>query len=214
MLEFISSQNAENPEFAVVWLHGLGADCHDFESIVHELELSEQAKIKFIFPHAPIMPVTINGGMKMRAWYDIAYADLGSKPDLNGIVNSAKLIQEILDDLLKQGFTREKCFVVGFSQGGAVALQLATEEKLAGVVALSSYGPTLTNAKEIKTENIWLGHGSFDGVVPPVLGENTVKELERLGVVVPLNTYPMQHSVCLEELSDLSQWFNRSVAGT
>jgi phospholipase/carboxylesterase len=213
MLEFITHSNAENPEFAVIWLHGLGADGHDFESIVEELNLDPAATIKFIFPHAPVMPVTINGGMRMRAWYDIAMADLGRQPDLAGIEQSAALVVELLDDLQRQGFAREKCFVVGFSQGGAVALHLATSESLAGVAALSSYGPTLPQAPALRTQNIWLGHGSFDGVVPLSLAEKTRDDLAGLGCSVAVHTYSMQHSVCLDELNDLSQWFNQTVAG-
>jgi len=208
MLEFIKNQTHAQMDFAVIWLHGLGADGHDFESIADELELPATVGIRFVFPHAPIQPVGINGGMKMRAWYDIKDMDLAQQVDRQGIEKSAALIQEIIRDLESQGLPSQRCFVAGFSQGGAVALHLAQSEHLAGILALSSYGPTLVSAPSLKTTHVWMGHGEYDPIVPLSLALKTCQDLNRLQCPVELKRYPMPHSVCAKELQDISQWLS------
>ena len=211
-LEFITVDTAKNPTSAVIWLHGLGADCHDFEGLVPQLGLSNKA-VRFVFPNAPIRPVTVNGGMKMRAWYDILEMSLDRKVDMDNIRESAEQIDEILDGLAAQGIPNEKVVIAGFSQGGVIAYQVALygKKKLAGVMALSTYladATTVPSASESANgETPWLiHHGSFDPVVAPELALRAKTQLEELGYVLEYNTYQMPHSVCPEQVTDIAAW--------
>lgn len=197
----------------VIWLHGLGADGGDFVPIIPELGLEEDAGIRFIFPHAPVQPVTINGGMKMRAWFDI-YA-LGSldRQDEAGIEASAQRVRDLIAEQNAAGIPCEKIVLAGFSQGGAIVLQTATRhpEALAGVLALSTYLPLHTRLGAEKASAnqqvpILMCHGSFDPVLPLQLGAWSRDLLLSEGYAVDWREYPMQHQVCAEQISDISRW--------
>jgi phospholipase/carboxylesterase len=197
----------------VIWLHGLGADGHDFEPIVPELKLPADLGVKFIFPHAPVMPVTINGGYQMRAWYDIRDADLANREDKEGVRQSAAQVEQLIEAEVANGIPSNKIVLAGFSQGGAIALHLATRinHKLAGIVALSTY---LTMPEQLSDEKsaanietpVFMAHGSQDPVVPMQRGQYSAKVLQENGFTVSWQDYPMAHAVCLEEIQALGQF--------
>ncbi|HVS24299.1 MAG TPA: alpha/beta fold hydrolase [Gammaproteobacteria bacterium] len=198
------------PALAVIWLHGLGADGHDFEPIVPELRLRIAAR--FVFPHAPVRPVTINGGMPMRAWYDIVGFDAAAE-DAAGIRASAAAVAWLVDRELGRGTDAERIVLAGFSQGGAIALQLALREprRLAGVVALSTYLPlAATLAMEKSAANsatpIFMAHGSEDPVIPLARADASRRVLEREGYAVDWHVYPMEHAVCAPEILAIGAW--------
>lgn len=198
------------PELAVIWLHGLGADGHDFEPVVPELRL--RRAVRFVFPHAPIRPVTINNGLSMRAWYDIVGFDSASE-DAEGIRASAALVARLLDREVERGIAAERIVLAGFSQGGAIALQLGLREarRLAGVLALSTYLPLATTlAQEKSAANaalpIFMAHGEYDPVIPLAYADKSRKLLEREGYAVDWHVYPMPHSVCAPEIAGIAAW--------
>ena len=205
------------PEYCVIWLHGLGADGHDFEPIVSELNLPESLSVKFIFPHAPMMSVTINNGFVMRAWYDIKAMDIGSSQDEEGVRSSQQLLEEMISQQIDDGIPAERCVLAGFSQGGAVALQtgLRLNKQLAGVMALSTYLPlaeTLESEKSLESSKlpIFMAHGDSDPVVRPELAYLSRSRLEQQGYSVDWKEYRnMQHSVCAEEIADISDWLQK-----
>ena len=211
MLDSIELTTGEAPRSAVIWLHGLGADGHDFEPIVPELRLEHA--VRFVFPHAPVRPVTINGGMAMRAWYDILGFDRNAKEDAAGIRASAAAVTELIDREIERGIPAERIALAGFSQGGAIALHTALREPraLAGVLALSTYLPL---AGTLPTERsganaairIFMAHGTEDPVLPLSLGESSRRALAALGYTVDWHAYPMPHSVCLEEINAIGAW--------
>lgn len=208
-----------DPDIAIIWLHGLGADGHDFAPIVRELDFSNDFAIRFIFPHAPIQPVTLNNGMEMRAWYDILGLDRNSEQDDTGIRKSEKLIQQLINQQLSQGISAKRIFIAGFSQGGAMALHTALRypEKLAGIIALSTYLPLADLiADEIHSNNtetpIFFAHGEFDPVLPLDFAEISRDKLIALDYNVDWQVYPMAHSVCAEEITALRQWIMASLA--
>jgi phospholipase/carboxylesterase len=202
-MEAVEIETGRHPRVAVIWLHGLGADGHDFEPIVPELELPEP--VRFVFPHAPIRPVTINQGMRMRAWYDIFQFGGGAEDDA-GIRASQKIVEQLID--------REKgrqIVLAGFSQGGAIVLQTALRhpKPLAGVLALSTYLPLHTTvAKEAvpqaKKVPIFMAHGQFDDIIPIDRARRSREMLEELGFSVTWREYPMPHSVCAPEIAEIS----------
>ncbi len=201
------------PTWGVIWLHGLGADGHDFEPIVPELCARNWPAIRFVFPHAPVRPVTINGGARMRAWYDIKSLDRTALGEAPGIRESIDTISEIIAAFGHQGITPERTFIIGFSQGGALALSAALRypAKLAGVVALSCYLPLADSlATEADPENaripVFMAHGIQDPVVPMALGQLSAQILRARGLNVDWHQYPMPHSVCVEEIADLRTW--------
>ncbi len=212
MLEFITKKTGENPELLIIWLHGLGADGHDFEPVVPQFD-NPTKKLQFIFPHAPIQPVTINGGMKMRSWYDIKMMDIGKMPDEAGIRVSEQSVLELIEAQIEAGFKAEQIVLAGFSQGGAIALHTATrtQHKLAGVVALSCYLPI---PEKLNTEQstvnqdtpFFMGHGTFDPVVPFDLGQSSFNTLKSTGYAVTWHEYPLQHGVSMDELEDIKQF--------
>ena len=198
-------ETGPNPAAAVIWLHGLGADGHDFEPIVPELRLAKP--VRFVFPHAPIRPVTINQGMRMRAWYDIFQFGGGPEDDA-GVRESQKLVEGLIRK--EQG---RKIVLAGFSQGGAIVLQTALRhpERLAGVMALSTYLPlsaTLENERHKANHDvpIFMAHGKFDDIIPIDKAKRSREILEKLGYPVTWKEYPMPHSVCAEEIADLSRF--------
>lgn len=197
--------------WSVVWLHGLGADGHDFEPIVPELGLSPEPGVRFVLPHAPAIPVTINMGMVMPAWYDIRDPDLDSRKDLEGLRRSMGHIERLLAREQERGIPPERIVLAGFSQGGAVALQLglAYPRRLAGILALSTYllEPGLPEAAPANARTpIFQAHGSLDPMVPLAAGEATREVLAQRGYPVTWKIYPMPHAVCAEEVEDISRW--------
>ncbi len=200
---------------AIIWLHGLGADGHDFEPIVNELTLNSDIAARFIFPHAPIRPVTINMGMPMRAWYDIAEIRLGSQEDETGIRESQKQIESLIQQQLQSGITSDRIIIAGFSQGGAIALHtgLRFPEKLAGILGLSTYLPIAYTAAKERHENnqhtpIMLAHGTHDPVIPLHFAELSKQQLTLAAYSVAWHTYPVEHGLCAEEIAQISQWIN------
>jgi phospholipase/carboxylesterase len=210
-LEAIEITTGPAPELAVIWLHGLGADGHDFEPVVPELGL--RFSMRFVFPHARIRQVTVNGGMPMRAWYDIYGWGRNGPEDSAGIRASAAAVSSLIDREIELGIPAERIVLAGFSQGGAVALFSALRESrpLAGVLALSTYLPLAdTLAKERSAANaavpILMIHGTNDAVLPLSLGESSCRTLQSLGYAVDWRTYPMAHTVCMEEISAIGAW--------
>jgi phospholipase/carboxylesterase len=204
---------------AVIWLHGLGADGHDFESIVPYLGL-EALGVRFVFPHAPRRPVTINMGLIMRAWYDIRGLNVGSDPDLHGILESVVQVTDLVDRERERGVESDRIVLAGFSQGGVIALHVALryKETLAGVAALSTYLPEAeTLEKERSAANrripIFQAHGQYDPTIPPELGEQARDRLQALGHPVNWNIYPMQHEVHPDEIADLGAWLLGRLTG-
>jgi phospholipase/carboxylesterase len=211
MLDSIEIATGPEPELGVIWLHGLGADGHDFEPLVPELGL--RFPVRFVFPHAPVRPVTINGGMAMRAWYDILGFGADAREDAAGVRASAAALSRLIDREVERGIPAERVVLAGFSQGGAVALHTALREPraLGGVVALSTYLPlAATLAQERSAANaavpILMAHGTDDPLLPLALAEASRRALEALGYAVDWQTYPMAHSVCLEEVSSIGAW--------
>lgn len=209
----------EPPETAttsVIWLHGLGADGHDFEPIVAELGDALTRKVRYVFPHAPRIPVTINAGMVMRAWYDIADTNLANGADESGVRASARMLEGLIEEQLAEGLPSSRILLAGFSQGGAIALHtgLRYGKPLAGILALSTYLPlqeTLRDEMQEANRNIpiFLAHGSQDPVIPLALSEHSRQLLTSLGYQVQCHTYPMPHSVCPEEIRDIAIWLEK-----
>lgn len=201
---------------SIIWLHGLGADGHDFEPIVPELHLPAELGVRFIFPHAPQQPVTINGGMVMRAWYDVRDPDLTRQEDAESIVASARLLHDWIAQEIAAGIPGHRIVAAGFSQGGAIALHggLRYPERLAGILGLSCYLPLPGRlADEVAAANretpVLMLHGSHDPLIPVEQGRAACEQLRQAGYPVDWQEYPMQHSVCLEEISDISRWLQQ-----
>ena len=204
---------------SVIWLHGLGADGHDFEPIVPELHLEPARGVRFIFPHAPMRPVTINGGMTMRAWYDIKSPDLTQMEDVDGIRESGQLMHEWIEGELNKGIPGHHIVAAGFSQGGAIALHagLRYEKPLGGILALSCYLPLSEQLSAEATEAnaktpILMMHGSNDPIIPVQQGHASRDQLIKAGYDVSWNEYPMAHSVCMEEIAVIAEWLDRLLA--
>lgn len=208
------------PDSAVIWLHGLGADGHDFEPIVPELKLPTELNVRFVFPHAPMIPVTINQGLVMRAWYDIKSDRIANQPDEAGIRSSAKLVDAMVAEQMAAGIAANRIVLAGFSQGGAVVLEagLRQTNKLAGIMALSTYLPLSEKLAAEKTEinqdiEIFLAHGTIDQVIPIDLAYATRGQLEKAGYTPQWQEYQsMPHSVSLEEIVHISTWLQRILA--
>lgn len=190
----------------VIWLHGLGADGHDFEAIVPQLRLQDELGVRFVFPNAPHRPVTVNGGYVMRAWYDVVSADLLQQPDFDGIAESQAYLEELVEQELEQGVPLDKIILAGFSQGGVIALQTALQmdEKPAGVLALSTY--LAERQGEGRGLSVFQAHGTQDPVVPLVAALQARTALESLGAEVAWHEYPMPHSVHPNEVADIGRW--------
>ena len=213
MLDSIEIETAPNPHWAVLWLHGLGADGHDFEPIVPQLVAPDWPPIRFIFPHAPVRPVTVNGGMRMRAWYDILGLEIANRQDEPGIRDSIRHVERLIDRESMRGVDESRLVLAGFSQGGAIALAAGVRHRrtLAGIVALSTYLPLGDRTEaELHPANratpIWFGHGVADPVVPSRLGQMSCEWLRARGSPVQWHTWPMPHSVCAEEIAALRTW--------
>lgn len=211
-LEKIVTSTGDDPKLVIIWLHGLGADGHDFEPVVPQFAIPDFS-IKFVFPHAPKMPITINGGMPMRAWYDIKSMDIDQRADVEGVLESEELIQNLIQEQVEDGFEPDQIILAGFSQGGAMSLHIGLryQHKLAGIIALSCYIPladklpATKDAKNLQTP-LFIGHGSFDPVVPFALGEAAKIRLKNEGYNIQWQSYPLQHGVNMEEIQDVKSW--------
>jgi len=215
LLETIEIETGSQPDAAVIWLHGLGADGHDFEPIVPELQLPQRLSIRFIFPHAPVRPVTLNQGMRLRAWYDILQLG-GGREDEPGIRASQKAVEDLIAREGSRGIAARRIVLAGFSQGGAIVLQtsLRYPERLAGTLALSTYLPlagTLAAERSALNQDlpIFMAHGSQDPMIPLDRARFSRDALAALGYPVQWREYPMPHSVCLEELADIATWLTQ-----
>jgi phospholipase/carboxylesterase len=209
----VELETAANPRHAVIWLHGLGADGHDFEPIVPQLVRPEWPALRFVFPHAPVTPITLNGGLPMRAWYDIAGFDLAQRQDEAGVRASIVRVEALIAREVERGVPVANIVLTGFSQGGAIALAagLRHANELAAIVALSTYLPIAdATAGERSNANaatpIFMGHGAFDPVVPRYLGERSRDQLREWGYHVDWHSYPMAHQVCPQEIGDLADF--------
>ena len=218
--EAVEIETGASPSGAVIWLHGLGADGHDFEPIVPELARPGERALRFVFPHAPIRPVTLNGGYAMRAWYDIVSLERRGPEDESGIRASQALVENLIRRENERGIPSERIVLAGFSQGGAMALVTGTRypHKLAGIMGLSCY-MLLTErfATERAAANqstpIFLAHGLQDPIVVPLLGEHARAWLESAGYPVEWHSYAMPHSVCPQEVVDIAAWLRRVLPG-
>ncbi|WP_026133049.1 alpha/beta hydrolase [Janthinobacterium sp. CG3] len=219
LLENIEVDTAPNPGAAIIWMHGLGADGNDFVPLVRELDLSGLAGIRFVFPHAGVMPVTINGGYEMRSWYDIVATDLTRREDESGLRASQSQIEALIAREKARGIPAERIVLAGFSQGCAMTLQtgLRHPERLAGMLCLSGYLPLADKAAAERhaaslATPIFMAHGSADPVVPMMRAEQSRDALQALGYQVEWHDYPMQHSLCGEEVDDIGAWLRRVLA--
>lgn len=215
LLPAIEIDTAPHPAHSVIWMHGLGADGNDFVPIIGDLELSAVA-VRFIFPHAPTRPVTINGGYVMRAWYDIGYEDLSLKEDEKGVRASQAAIEALIDREHTRGVAHDKIVLAGFSQGGAIALQTALRyvHRLAGVIALSTYLPLpdkVEAERQLSNRNtpIFMAHGTEDPIVPLKLAQASCSRLINLGYPVQWHEYDMPHSVCPEEIAQIGAFLRQ-----
>ncbi|MFL6582252.1 MAG: alpha/beta hydrolase [Burkholderiales bacterium] len=211
----IEIETRPKPSHSVIWLHGLGADGNDFVPIVQELTLPPIG-IRFVFPHAPMRAVTVNGGFVMRAWYDIVSQDIARKEDEVGLRQSQNIVEELIAKEAARGVPANRVVLAGFSQGGVIALQTALRQprRLAGAMSLSAYLPLVNKIEQERNAAnndmpVFLGHGTSDNVVPLVLGKASREQLIKMGYDVDWHQYPMAHSVCAEELQDISAWFKR-----
>lgn len=201
----------------VIWLHGLGADGHDFEPIVPELNLAVHADIRFIFPHAPVRPVTINGGVPMRAWYDVISLDKSGPQDEAGIRGSAASLLQLIERERERGVDASRIVLAGFSQGGAIAMHTAMRvpQRLAGLMALSTWMPLASTIGEEVVDNsesqprelpVLMAHGTFDPLLPLAAGQHAREIMQDAGFKVQWREYPMAHAVCAEEISEIRKW--------
>lgn len=213
MLEFLEYNLVAKPKACVIWLHGLGADGYDFVPIMEQLELPASLAVRFVFPHAPKLSVTINGGLAMPAWFDIAEIDFNTKEDSVGINNTMQQINELVDAEIASGIPARNIVLAGFSQGGAIALYtgLRYPERLAGIMALSCYLPlALQLPLEASSANkdipIMMAHGNYDPIVLIEWAKNSCKFLRDKNYQVAWHTYDMEHAVCNQEVADIKQF--------
>ncbi len=216
-LKYLEVETSDNPDACVIWLHGLGASGHDFEAAVPELGLDESLKIRFIFPHAPQIPVTVNGGYVMPAWYDILQMGEGRKINKAQLIDSADAVTDLINQQVENGIHSERIVIAGFSQGGAVAYHTALSypKKLAGLLALSTYFATAQDVKLQSTNSalpVMVMHGEYDPVVLPSLGREALGELVTLGIVPVWKTYAMEHAVCMPQLRDIGRWIETQLS--
>ena len=217
LLEAIETETAPAPHAAVIWMHGLGADGHDFVPIIPELDLPQALAVRFVFPHAPMRPVTINAGMVMRAWYDVLELG-GGREDEAGVRASQILVEALIAREKSRGIPADRILLAGFSQGGVMALQtgLRHPERLAGIMALSCYVPLArTLAAETTAANrnapIFIAHGIYDDLIPVARARRSRDLLLGLGYGVEWREYPMSHSVSGEEVGDISRWLQEAL---
>ena len=214
LLEAHTVETGPAPTWAVVWLHGLGADGFDFAPLVPELIRPDWPSIRFVFPHAPVRKVTINNGYPMRAWYDIRDMDFANRADLEGVRESVAQVEALIADEIARGIAATNIILAGFSQGGAIALSTLIESNvsLAGVIALSTYLPGVSPEGLTKNTPVFMAHGTQDPVVPFAAGDASRQGLQKAGLPLTWNTYPMQHQVAAEEVADLRAWMDTILA--
>jgi phospholipase/carboxylesterase len=206
-------ETGPQPDACVIWLHGLGADGHDFEPLVPELRLPPECPMRFVFPHAPVRPVTLNGGMAMRAWYDFLSLDLGRAENTGQLGESVAALGTLIEAERARGINSERILIAGFSQGGVIALHTALRhpQRLAGVVALSTYLPDAEGLGEALSEAnrdlpVFMAHGEQDPIIPIAAGRAAAERLRAWGYATETHEYPMPHSVCVEEIEALRVW--------
>jgi phospholipase/carboxylesterase len=222
LLDAVEINPAQQAQACLIWLHGLGADGHDFEALIPELRLVDEYGVRVVLPHAPHRPVTINGGMVMRAWYDVVSPDFGRAEDADGIRQSEQLLLALIAREVAHGIPAERIVVAGFSQGGAMALHTGVRylRPFAGILALSCYLPLADSLARERSEAsravpIMMAHGEFDPLIPLMLAEQSRDRLRRLGYTVDWHSYPMPHAVYPQEIRDLRKWLeNRFVPAT
>lgn len=213
LLECVVTETGPAPDHVVIWLHGLGADGHDFAPIVPQLQAARSTAVRFVFPHAPMRAVTVNNGMRMRAWYDILGFEIARDQDETGIAASIAAVEALIAREVDRGIAPQSIILAGFSQGGAIALRtaLARRDALGGVLALSCY---LLQADSIaawltpagRQTPVFMAHGQYDPIVPIALGSNGARQLSEAGVAVAWSEWPMQHAVCPDEVTALDRW--------
>jgi phospholipase/carboxylesterase len=216
LLHTIEKETGANPSVAIIWMHGLGADANDFVPMLHELDLAGLPPIRFIFPNADTMPVTINNGYVMRAWYDIVATDLGRQEDAAGLRASQRKVEALIEREKARGIPAGRIILAGFSQGCAMTLQtgLRQQERLAGLMCLSGYVPIADQAAlectpESKATPIFMVHGRMDPVIPIARATRSRDLLQQWGYSVEWHDYAMQHSLCQEEVDHISAWLKR-----
>ncbi|OUS28911.1 carboxylesterase [Gammaproteobacteria bacterium 45_16_T64] len=213
MFEAVRVEPSQPATATVIWLHGLGADGHDFEPVIPHLKLAEHLQIRFIFPHAPVQPVTCNGGMAMPSWYDILELSEIRKVNEQDLIGTTHTINQLIDQEIKSGIPSDKILLVGFSQGGAVAIHTALRypHKLAGLLALSTYMPRVDSIDaEASSANkdiiIHMAHGDHDDMVTPRASKKAFDDLIAHKYSVTWDNYPMAHELCLREIRDIGRW--------
>lgn len=213
MLDVIERETGPNPQWAVIWLHGLGADGSDFAPMVPELVRPQWPALRFVFPHAPIRPITINNGVRMRGWYDIVGMDFAQRAGKVGIAESVAQVEALIANEHARGIAPERILLAGFSQGGAVTLAVGLQRRvpLAGLIAMSTYLPDpAAAASQLQpgalAQPLFMAHGSADPVVPYRAGEQSAQALQALGFTLEWHSYPMGHQVCVEEIDALRDW--------
>ncbi|MCW8091110.1 alpha/beta hydrolase [Alteromonas sp. ASW11-130] len=216
LLPFVEVNPTQEADACVIWMHGLGDSGHGFAPIVSQLSLPDNHRIRFIFPHAPERAVTINGGMRMRAWYDIKSLDFNSRADVTGVIESSAQVRRLIEKQIADGVSANRILLAGFSQGGVIALHEGTRfhQSLAGIMALSTYmcepQNLATEAHEAnKKTPVFVAHGEQDEVVPVFLGNTAFKVLKENGYNCTWHTYTMQHNVCMAEIKDISEFITR-----
>ncbi len=214
MLDNIEVNTGSNPVGSVIWLHGLGADGHDFEKLVPDLVLSESIPLRFVFPHAPFQPVTINNGMVMRSWFDILSFDRTGRADRESFLKSCDSLRCLINNEIKRGIKEENIIIAGFSQGGAIAIHTALESnyKIAGLLALSTYlglSDISTSSPCRKDLPIFMAHGSFDPVLKIEWGRESASKIIESGYTVEWHEYSMEHTISQKEILDISKWISQ-----
>jgi phospholipase/carboxylesterase len=219
LLPCIEQETGANPRHAVIWLHGLGADGNDFAPIVPELIDAAWPPLRFVFPHAPVRPITINGGMAMRAWYDISGLEIAQRQDEAGIRASIGQLGELIEREIARGVPAQNVLLAGFSQGGAIVLGggIRYAQRLGGIIALSTYLPMAekTDAEASNANRdvpIFMAHGLLDPTISHALGEMSREYLKQRGYTIEWHAYPMAHQVCMEEIADLRKWIGARLA--
>jgi phospholipase/carboxylesterase len=219
LLDTVEQETGPSPQWSVLWLHGLGADGHDFAPLVPELVRPGWPALRFVFPHAPVRAVTINNGVRMRAWYDIVGMDFPTRADSTGIEESIVQVEALIAREQARGIAPERLLLAGFSQGGAITLAagLRRQVPLAGLIALSTYLPAAGSAaahlaQGANTQPVFMAHGTGDPVIPLMYAEQSAQALKGLGFDTQWQRYPMAHQVCAEEIRDLGDWMQRRFA--
>ena len=212
--ECVEVTTGASPVGSVIWLDGLGADGHDFEPVVPELHLPVDLPLRFVFPHAPVRPVTINGGMAMRAWYDIVSLDAEGRADAAGVRESTTIVESLIAREIERGVSSERIVIAGFSMGGAIVINTAlhTAHRLAGLMALSTYVPIPSEVDDSTGSRdvpVFMAHGTFDPMLPLQWGQLSAQKLQEAGFNIEWHDYPMAHAVCPDEIRDIREWLIR-----